>query len=170
MFNNYTKPQYNFLYETFFVELIYFCCLHWFSFLLITKNVQLHWNDREILKIVTRYLRSKMQKSGLWAEGRFDVVFINNTPKAGLTWAVLQAFYGYGRNFHFEPILFQVSFKGHIWFNSLEHTFKIKMVLLDQLFVTKFLSKSQASKSFEIHIRGCKWLIFYSNTSSDMNY
>ena len=139
MFNNYTKPQYNFLYETFFVELIYFCCLHWFSFLLITKNVQLHWNDREILKIVTR--DQKCKKVGSGQKEDLMYFFINNTPKAGLTWAVLQAFYGYGRNFHFEPILFQVSFKGHIWFNSLEHTFKIKMVLLDQLFCDKIFVK-----------------------------
>ena len=44
------------------------------------------------------------------------------------------------------------------------------MVLLDQLFLWQSFCQNHFGDPYrlKIHIRGCKWLIFYSNTSSDI--
>ena len=53
-----------------------------------------------------------------------------------------------------------------------QSTLKIRMILLEQLFFDKSFCQNNFGhpNRLKIHIRGCKLLIFYSNTSSLLRY
>ena len=63
--------------------------------------------------------------------------------------------------------------KGYLWILNYTYTLlKIIMVLLDQIFLWQNFCQNHFGNPsrLKIRIRRCKWLIFYSNTSSDINF